>query len=379
MEEKDLITFPEEEAAAASEIQTAQNEPVKEDPKLVPIDNENPEKAEPIIPREPVNKNEGIQHRIKKLSFFNRTVSVCLQNENGPCPLLGIVNALVLRGAITINADYSQVSSTFLIDLVANYLLEVNQRTMNPTEESTKGIDDLHNKTLHDVIEILPTLQYGMDVNVKFSGIHSFEFNSLISIFDMLDLNLFHSWVISPEDPKFELIKDLSYNQLVDLIVSSKDETKVFLLQEFLNETQSQITKYGLDLMKEKDKGIKERELCVVFRNNHFTTLFKYEGELYLLLTDFGYENEIVCWENLTSIDGDNSLVKADFNVPNFDLAATEAPIPLHLDSDAALAQQLHQQELQEAEYARIQRENLQRVKETEKKKAKKKKGCVIT
>ncbi|KAF9586800.1 hypothetical protein IFM89_039979 [Coptis chinensis] len=37
--------------------------------------------------------------------------------------------------------------------------------------------------------------------------------------------------------------------------------------------------------------GPKERELCVFFRNNHFTTMFKFKGELYLLALDQGMSN----------------------------------------------------------------------------------------
>jgi hypothetical protein len=33
---------------------------------------------------------------------------------------------------------------------------------------------------------------------------------------------------------------------------------------------------------------MKERQLCIFFRNNHFATAFRYNHELYLLATDLG-------------------------------------------------------------------------------------------
>lgn len=44
------------------------------------------------------------------------------------------------------------------------------------------------------------------------------------------------------------------------------------ILEEFFNSTASQLTYYGLVKLHE---GLRERQLCVFFRNNHFSTLFK--------------------------------------------------------------------------------------------------------
>jgi hypothetical protein len=44
------------------------------------------------------------------------------------------------------------------------------------------------------------------------------------------------------------------------------------VLEEFFNSTASQLTYYGLVKLHEE---VRERQLCVFFRNNHFSTLFK--------------------------------------------------------------------------------------------------------
>jgi hypothetical protein len=48
-------------------------------------------------------------------------------------------------------------------------------------------------------------------------------------------------------------------------------------------------------------QGLKPRQLAVLFRNNHFSTLFNFEGALYLLVTDQGYLHEQVCLKTLSS------------------------------------------------------------------------------
>jgi hypothetical protein len=39
---------------------------------------------------------------------------------------------------------------------------------------------------------------------------------------------------------------------------------------------------------------VSEGELCVFFRNNHFCTMCRYDGELYLLVTDVGFYDQPV-------------------------------------------------------------------------------------
>ena len=58
----------------------------------------------------------------------------------------------------------------------------------------------------------------GLDINVKFNSVSSFEFNPAISLLDVLKIKIFHLWVIDSGDPLFEQIHDLTYNQLVEKI-----------------------------------------------------------------------------------------------------------------------------------------------------------------
>ncbi|KAH9721657.1 MINDY DUB domain-containing protein [Citrus sinensis] len=97
--------------------------------------------------------------------------------------------------------------------------------------------------------------------------------------------------------------------------VWSKDEItqqQGELIKSFLKSNANQLTFYGLFCLQD---GLKERELCVFFRNNHFSTMFKYDGELYLLATDQGYINQPdLVWEKLNEVNGDTLFMTSNFN-----------------------------------------------------------------
>jgi len=68
-----------------------------------------------------------------------------------------------------------------------------------------------------------------------------------------------------------------------------EESEEIKLLRNFLKNTSSQLTVYGLS---ELHGIVKERQLCVLFRNNHFSTIFKINGHLYTLATDSGFIDE---------------------------------------------------------------------------------------
>ncbi|XP_042055654.1 ubiquitin carboxyl-terminal hydrolase MINDY-1-like [Salvia splendens] len=83
------------------------------------------------------------------------------------------------------------------------------------------------------------------------------------------------------------------------------------IIKNFMKNSASQLTVYGLFCLQDQ---VKERELCVFFRNNHFNTMFKYEGELYILATDQGYLNQPdLVWEKLNEVNGDTVYMTGNF------------------------------------------------------------------
>jgi hypothetical protein len=109
------------------------------------------------------------------------------------------------------------------------------------------------------------------------------------------------------------------------------------VLQAFLDRTASQLTFHGLLQLHEH---LRERQLCVFFRNNHFCTMFKVHGKLYLLVTDEGYGGEPrVVWELLDDVGGDTEFCTAAFAL-GAEASSPEAPSS-PVDADYLFALQL--------------------------------------
>jgi len=143
-------------------------------------------------------------------------------------------------------------------------------------------------------------------------SIADFEYTSECIIFDLLRIPLYHGWLVNPtESETFRVVNTLSYNQLVDRIITNKGSTDPnvnsesmlaygyfvsdsdallllvtgFIAEEFLNQSASQLTNYGLSQLIHK---LNEEELCILFRNNHFITLHKFKVSNLLFLVNFG-------------------------------------------------------------------------------------------
>uniref|UniRef100_A0ACB8G8J3 Ubiquitin carboxyl-terminal hydrolase MINDY-1 n=1 Tax=Sphaerodactylus townsendi TaxID=933632 RepID=A0ACB8G8J3_9SAUR len=168
---------------------------------------------------------------------------------------------------------------------------------------------------------VLPKLSTGLDVNVRFTGISDFEYTPECIVFDLLNVPLYHhGWLVDPQLAEVaQAVGKLSYNQLVEKIITCKHSsdpnlvTEGLIAEQFLESTASQLTYHGLC---ELTSMVKEGELSVFFRNNHFSTMIKHKSHLYLLVTDQGFlHEEQVAWESLHNVDGDSCFCDAEFHL----------------------------------------------------------------
>lgn len=251
----------------------------------------------------------NVEHRTKRVRCFDREVIIALQNENGPCPLLAIANALALAGKLVLpQTGAPRVAQSELLTLVAAALLEAG-------DEGAADANKAQN--VSDALTLVPKLATGIDVNVRFTGADAFEFTSDICVFDALRLPLYHGWLVDPASEAAALVAPLSYNALVDVVVDdSTPLERRAQLQEFLEATASQLTETGLAAL----HALPASSLGVLFRNNHFATCYVHQvpatGErlFCLLVTDEGYRDQAeLVWESLSDTRGDTPFLGGDF------------------------------------------------------------------
>lgn len=258
-------------------------------------------------------KGQSIYH-IKWIQWKEENTPIITQNENGPCPLLAIMNVLLLAWKVKMPPMMEMITAEQLMEYLGDYILDAKPKEISEIQRLN------YEQNMSDAMAVLHKLQTGLDVNVKFTGVRVFEYTPECIVFDLLDIPLYHGWLVDPQiNDIVKAVGNCSYNQLVEKIIISKQSNRSelvgegYVAEQFLNSTATQLTYHGLC---ELTSTVQEGELCVFFRNNHFSTMTKYKGQLYLLVTDQGFlTEEKVVWESLHNVDGDGNFCDSEFHL----------------------------------------------------------------
>ncbi|XP_029919544.1 ubiquitin carboxyl-terminal hydrolase MINDY-1 [Myripristis murdjan] len=290
---------------------------------------------------------------VKWITWKEKKTPIITQSENGPCPLLAIMNTLFLRWKAKLPAQTEVITTEDLMAHLGECVLSVTPR------EKADGMELNFQQNMSDAMAVLPKLSTGLDVNVRFTGVTDFEYTPECIVFDLLDIPLYHGWLVDPQSPEMvAAVGKLSYNQLVEKIIDYKhsaDSSRVsegLVAEQFLEATATQLSYHGLC---ELNTTAKEGEISVFFRNNHFSTMIKHKGHLYLLVTDQGFlQEDGLVWESLHNVEGDGNFCDSDFRLCHPPQRATPSgPLPpasqqqqrqIHQDYLVAMSLQQQQQ-----------------------------------
>ncbi|TLS27496.1 hypothetical protein PpBr36_04375 [Pyricularia pennisetigena] len=309
-------------------------------------------------------KNETYQ--IKNINWYDanasknpRTSPILVQNANGPCPLLALVNALSLttpadsQTALTDTLrSREQISLTFLLDAVFDEL-------MSPRRLS----EDAALPDVTELYDFLKGLHTGMNVNPRFlptdevisafkrtslTHVHpsqrsdskipgTFEDTKEMRLYSIFAIPLIHGWLPSQDDEAYAAFKRraASYEDAQNLLFREEEledrltnsdrgltEEEQGLYQDiitikgFLDSSATQLTRYGLEVITE---AMKPGSVAILFRNDHFSTLYRHPQtlEILTLVTDAGYAGHAeVVWESLVDTTGERAeFFSGDFRL----------------------------------------------------------------
>ncbi|KAK1802277.1 hypothetical protein P4O66_021943 [Electrophorus voltai] len=296
----------------------------------------------------PCGKDRGAGqsiYHIKWIKWKDENTPIITQNENGPCPLLAIMNVLLLAWKVKLPPMMEIITAEQLMEYLGDYILDAKPKEISEAQRLN------YEQNMSDAMAVLHKLQTGLDVNVKFTGVRVFEYTPECIVFDLLDIPLYHGWLVDPQmGDTVKAVGNCSYNQLVEKIISYKQSASSelagegFVAEHFLNSTATQLTYHGLC---ELTSTVQEGELCVFFRNNHFSTMTKFKGQLYLLVTDQGFlTEEKVVWESLHNVDGDGNFCDSEFRLrPPSDPETVYHGQQDQIDQDYLMALSLQQEQ----------------------------------
>ena len=349
-------------------------------------------------------------HKLKYVRFYGREVPIVLQNENGPCPMLAIANVLLLRNAIHLPANTYMVEQEKLMDILAEYLLdnnpvepsshyEANLRQnlqdvidnmhklttgvdVNPKFSSVRGFEFTNETAIFDLFNISLVHGWILDPEEEVaSSVGEMSYNQVVAkvisvlgseawsqrqnnmrekpLIDLDAIPVDHNapppclvtchLTVTDTGVRLDIQEPLieeEEEEEDDDVVEGVDSMQVRewrAVRDWLDDHSNQLSMFGLFQLHQQ---LPEKELAVFFRNNHFSTIFKENKSLYILVTDQGYlaESQLV-WEKLESVNNDNQFFTGDFKV--FERAA-ETDLPdTDRDLQYAMAVSMSQQNTQ--------------------------------
>lgn len=324
------------------------------------------EKAPAYSPRTPVSA-KAETYQVKNINWLDakeasnlRKSPILVQNANGPCPLMALVNALTLttpsaaEEAVLVNTlrTREQISLDLLLNAVFDELMSERRMT-----------EDVSLPDITELYDFLLGLHTGMNVNPRFipteemeiafkrtslTHLHPHERGDLIpgtfedtkemAFYRIFQIPLIHGWLPSKEEAAYEALKRQaqSYEDAQNLLFREEElEDKlsspggealteeeqalyqdIMNIKSFLQTSATQLTTWGLEVI---TKAMRPGSVAILFRNDHFSTLYRHPQtlEIFALVTDAGYAgHEEIVWESLCDVNGERSeFFSGDFKI----------------------------------------------------------------
>ncbi|KAI3404528.2 hypothetical protein KGF56_002720 [Candida oxycetoniae] len=328
---------------------------------------------------------------------------ILLQDKNGPCPLIALVNTLLLKDDFQrvdvgndsvreVPQDMTSLSN-LKHELLKSYhktgLIELNEVLSlvgNLLLTFAETSQNLKPEVVDKLLMQLPQLHTGLDVNPNLLD-GSFSSNLATQLFEVFGLNFRHGWVFDqPQPPRIvsdedeDLVTHLNNTTIIEKVSDQRRLTNIIqhlktfddiqdyllaqeastlevvqnqnLLETWLDQNCTQLTLSGLAKL---DRDLEKDEFIIFFRNNHLNTLFKKgSNELYLLVTDASFQNKSlssqIVWQSLASVSGNEDLFFTGNFTPVLDIDqdlsyAANTGYDNTFDSDLLLSKQLQEEE----------------------------------
>lgn len=335
-------------------------------------------------------------YKTKTIDFQGKR-NILIQNENGPCALLAIINSILL----TVNSESAAPVHELVVLINSQLNIELDQilNRLGQIAIANQQLYGLDPEDIQTTLSLLPKLHEGLNINPTFDG--GFNESPELTIFKVFQLPLVHGWIVDPTDTEHSAVRkynsyEASQNVLVEAYELENKPTKDYVDEEIISDSKqikhffarsaTQLTDYGLRYLK---GSLYEDSVAIFFRNDHFGTIIKKHNDIYELVTDIGFADKVnFVWESLISINGaNNSFFTGEFTPLLEDstnpFEERSSPLSPQEQDDELLAKHLQEEEdervakaLQKKYEPKPKKEKKEKTRETTKEKKHKK--CVI-
>ena len=299
---------------------------------------------------------------IKDASGEPRTMPFLMQKKNGPCPLIGLVNTIVLStppGVVSDVVEALKNREEITLETLVHSILGELYAEHHATEAGAAQDLQMEDDTFQDpqkTLKLLKSLNEGLMADPSFIPdqatveshkrkplLHveaakrdgaipgSFRPSKELSLCSRFGIPVLHGW-LPPQNS--EVCKALekravSYDQSQEFLCREFELDQEFAesqntgsdmgaenfdaywdlktIKKFLDESRTGLTDCGLDAVR---TFMKPGSFAMLFRNEHFSTLYRHpeNGMLFMLVTDVGMaSHQEVVWESLVDTTGNNT------------------------------------------------------------------------
>ncbi|KAI5950504.1 hypothetical protein CANMA_005164 [Candida margitis] len=325
-----------------------------------------------------------ISWSVSGTNYDSTTTPILLQNQNGPCPLIALVNTLILQfdfrnsqpdnGLLSQSEKQYEGIKNLKSKLVAHYhksrsveLDDVLSLVADLLLVYSEDVSIITPEMVDHILQQLPKLHTGLDVDPNLTD-GNFSQDLATTLFEIFDLRFKHGWVVDASgvatsgyaddevdnqhanESPLEILHELqTFDKVQDyLLLQDTNPTVVenqHAIRQWLDATCSQLTIQGLNKL---DLDLASPQFIIFFRNNHFNTLFKKSrNEFYLLVTDSSFQSKSsrLVWQSLNSVSGEDDIFFTGDFMPVLDINQDIGQEIETFDSDLMLSRQLQEEE----------------------------------
>lgn len=220
-----------------------------------------------------------IGYMIRPIEIFGNTTETFLCPAEGSQNLVGLVNSMCILASITFKGE---------VELKEEALMGFLSLTLTRNSET---IEDIPYEEVASMGFLLGSIRTDFSLQPCLSGNCNFQPSTSSRLCLALSLPLFHGWVVDPEVPIYETIKEFNYDQLLEYRDNLGEGEHRAICDGLLNAAEKQLTSYGF-LGLSTELGILaaggHSPVALLYWRGKLQVILLHQGDMFIYVSDVG-------------------------------------------------------------------------------------------